>query len=178
MWDDIFKYDPSSPSCIMSIPLNKNVGSIETNKKTGIKYWRVCYKKKLYLAHRVVYEVLNGEIPTGMIVDHIDGDSLNNTISNLRITTRAKNNRNASLRSDNTTGICGVWLDTRDGIDHYFVTSWYQNGYRKIKRFSIKKLGYEEARISAVKCRETKIEELNSAGMGYTTQHGKQRKDK
>nr|WP_263441032.1 HNH endonuclease [Klebsiella michiganensis] len=48
------------------------------------------------------------------VVDHIDGNKLNCTRSNLRICTQADNTKNVGLRSDNSSGIPGVyWVSTR-----------------------------------------------------------------
>jgi hypothetical protein len=47
-------------------------------------------------------------VPPGMVTDHIDGDSLNNQRSNLRICTLNNNNQNAKKRKDNQSGFKGV----------------------------------------------------------------------
>lgn len=63
--------------------------------------------KKLYL-HRLVWQLLNGEIPADMQIDHIDGNRSNNSIENLRLVTRTGNMKNTKLRFTNKTGVPGV----------------------------------------------------------------------
>lgn len=52
------------------------------------------YKRSL---HRVLYETFNGPIPKGMLVDHIDGNRVNNALSNLRLVTQSDNMKAAML---------------------------------------------------------------------------------
>ena len=54
--------------------------------------------------HRVVMDA-----PEGMDVDHINGDRLNNTKSNLRVCTRSQNSQNKKLRTDSASGYKGVY---------------------------------------------------------------------
>lgn len=44
-----------------------------------------------YFVHRLVYETFVGEIPEGMTIDHIDGNKLNNHITNLQLLPLADN---------------------------------------------------------------------------------------
>lgn len=68
------------------------------------------FKHREYV-HRVVWQIHNGEIPEGMIVDHIDGNPWNNRIENLRLATHAENLQNSKKSSNNTSGVKGVvWL--------------------------------------------------------------------
>lgn len=63
---------------------------------------------KLYL-HRFVY----GEVPEGYVVDHINGDLLDNRKSNLRLCTHEENMRNSSPRNGKYPGVnktkSGTW---------------------------------------------------------------------
>lgn len=59
-------------------------------------------------AHRVLWALVYGAWPTGEL-DHINGDTADNRIANLREVDRGANCRNVKRRKDNTTGRVGVW---------------------------------------------------------------------
>jgi hypothetical protein len=64
--------------------------------------------KKGYLAHRLAWAMHYGVWPT-QLIDHINGDSSDNRIVNLRQTTQSENMRNKRIRADNTSGYVGVY---------------------------------------------------------------------
>ena len=71
----------------------------------------VCYKR--LKAHRVVWCLVNGVWPNGEI-DHIDGNTLNNKIENLRVVTHKENMKNQKVRVSNKSGLIGVhWSNDR-----------------------------------------------------------------
>ncbi|QEG10014.1 putative HNH endonuclease [Klebsiella phage KMI5] len=77
------------------------------------------------MAHAVVWELHNGDIPDGLEVDHIDGNPSNNRIENLRLATRALQAFNRGVRTDKRSGLPkGVFVNgagfmgrtSRDGV--------------------------------------------------------------
>lgn len=68
--------------------------------------------KNTMSAHRVIWAMRHGEWPEKQI-DHIDGNRLNNAISNLRSVTNRENSQNRGIRRDNTTGVVGVVFHKR-----------------------------------------------------------------
>jgi hypothetical protein len=69
-------------------------------------YRTVEYEGKPYRVHRLIYLMHHGVIPK--IVDHINRDTTDNRIENLRAATKGENNRNAVQRTPNTSGVRGV----------------------------------------------------------------------
>ncbi|HAS2179698.1 TPA: HNH endonuclease [Salmonella enterica subsp. enterica] len=61
-------------------------------------YLQFSMRKKVYLVHRVIWEIHNGKIPDGMEVDHIDHNKLNNNIENLRLVSKKENHKNMPLQ--------------------------------------------------------------------------------
>ena len=66
------------------------------------------YKTKPCFLHRLIL----GE-PEGLIVDHINGDSLDNRRKNLRTCTHQQNIANRKISKNNTTGFKGVVRDRK-----------------------------------------------------------------
>ncbi len=65
--------------------------------------------------HRMVMGAQDGEY-----VDHIDGNGLNNSRSNLRFATLSQNNTNQRIRPDNTSGHKGIsWCPDREKYQVY-----------------------------------------------------------
>ena len=62
---------------------------------------------EVYLVHRLIVLYMTGHHPFGEI-DHIDGNRLNNSWSNLRDVNAFENSRNQGNRIDNLTGVRGV----------------------------------------------------------------------
>ena len=69
-------------------------------------YRRVRVDGKLYKNSRVIFLYHNGDLP--QIVDHINRDTLDDRIDNLRVASHRENSWNSSKRSDNTSGFRGV----------------------------------------------------------------------
>lgn len=66
--------------------------------------------KQQYL-HRIITDA-----PTGMVVDHINGDKTDNHPENLRVVTNQQNVQNRQqLNKNNTTGYRGVTLSKQTG---------------------------------------------------------------
>ena len=63
----------------------------------------------LYLVHRIIYLMHNPDFDQSLSIDHMDGNSLNNKIENLRAVTHKQNLRNQKRRSTNTSGVMGVY---------------------------------------------------------------------
>ena len=72
-------------------------------------------KVKHYSYHRAIWLFVYGELPKEL--DHIDGNPLNNRISNLRAVTRRENNLNSvyQWKPNKYTGVPGVCMDSLKG---------------------------------------------------------------
>jgi hypothetical protein len=75
-----------------------------TNIKTG-KLYRSTKNDYLHignnLAHRLIWEYVNGPIPDGLFIDHINGIRNDNRIDNLRLVTTAENSQNRQTTNSN-----------------------------------------------------------------------------
>jgi len=108
-----FKYDAETGKLYWTVITpqrqrnNGEAGTVKHCVKTGaIKHRRIHYKNKNYTAHRIIYYMHHGHCPD--MLDHIDGNPLNNLIGNLRPADPTLNSWNQKTFKNNTSGITGV----------------------------------------------------------------------
>ena len=87
-------------------------------------------KRSVVLMHRLI-----AGAGAGSVVDHADGDGLNNRRSNIRVCTHAENMRNRSVASSNALGILNVYAETRLNRSTLYVVQVVTNGERVRRRF-------------------------------------------
>ncbi len=68
----------------------RQTGKAKTFKRGKI-YFHLKYKKSNLLVHRIVFRKLTGPLDASLIINHIDGNSLNNTPINLELVTQQEN---------------------------------------------------------------------------------------
>jgi hypothetical protein len=90
-------------------PINsrKPKGDMEAGAKSGHGYKKITVNQKAYYAHQLIFLMQHGYIPK--LVDHIDGNTDNNTVTNLRASNKSLNGCNAKMTVRNTSGHRGVF---------------------------------------------------------------------
>ncbi len=92
---------------------NHNLYLVPMRKRFGAgHYVLIRLGGKLQSLHRVI-----AGTPAGMVTDHIDGDTLNNVRSNLRVCTHSQNSMNRGPNGDNPIGLKGVTLGKNRGTE-------------------------------------------------------------
>ena len=111
-------------------PVSKVMQVVSYNPDTGVLSWvkngrdaggidhgylriKVCGYRTY--AHRVAWAIHNGYWPKN-VIDHINGDTTDNRIANLRDVPRKQNSRNQKMRCTNTSGHMGVHYSNRDNV--------------------------------------------------------------
>ena len=60
--------------------------------------------------HRFLCSI-DKSVDKNLVVDHINGDTLDNRMSNLRVCTTQQNSMNCKRSKNNTSGVTGIWFD-------------------------------------------------------------------
>ncbi len=126
------------------------------NRQGAVPYREIRILGRLYTAHRLAWLMSYGEWPE--IVDHDDGDGLNNQLSNLNNGSRSDNAKNMRMSSRNTSGVTGVHWYPANGKWHAQICSNRERIH----------LGYFSQLEDAIKAR--RAAEIK---YGFNTNHGR-----
>ena len=102
-------------------------------------------KTKRFLIHRLVYEHFNGEIPTGMEINHKDENKLNNNFLNLEVMTSKENNHYSreklgyKLYREDVEFIRSSGMTTREAADTYGISLRHALRIIKCERWDLNK---------------------------------------
>lgn len=177
-FSNLFKYDPTSPSCLRwkIQPANHvKIGDIAGSITSTNTAWDILYKRKHYLAHRIVWYLFHGEIVDTLVINHINCNPLDNRIENLELCSTKENNQRTSLMlygnlsANNSTGVNGVHqmkcFNRDKTIEYnYYVGCVTVDGKLHRKLFSISKFGEDKALVLAKNWRDTEIQKLVEDG--------------
>lgn len=112
-FQELFRYSDGQlywRSSIGSAKAGSRAGFQKPNgTKTKKFYEFIQVDGKTYPTHRIVYAMFTGELPE--IIDHIDQDTLNNRIENLRPASQSENLCNRGKNVTNTSGYKGVYFE-------------------------------------------------------------------
>lgn len=111
LFREYFSYNPETGMLSMAKKVKyskRYVGDIldTITKVDNNEYYSVRLFQQTYKAHRVIWAMKYGYLPT--TIDHIDGNGLNNRLDNLRDTTQAVNCKNRSHQVNSSTGYSGI----------------------------------------------------------------------
>lgn len=130
--------------------------TVRESGRSGYKCYIGGIFDKSHKAHRVAWAIYYGEWPEH--IDHINGDTLDNRICNLRSVSHRENMMNASLPSDNKSGRIGVCFNKKTG--KWLATIKINRRHKYLGDFTLKE--------DAIAAREAAEREL-----GFHANHGR-----
>lgn len=149
--DGYDNYEISNHGRVRNVITERILKSFKTGGKRK-QYLAVDLKHKTVKIHKLVADAFIENPNEYKIIDHIDGNSLNNNVDNLRWTTNTINTINSKMSKYNTSGITGVcFIKTRNS----WVATWQnEEGKHCSKTFSLKQYGNNKAKELAIAYRK------------------------
>ena len=127
-------------------------GVCSAKNPKGYVYTRVNGKR--FFVHRIIWKMIKGKDSDQ--IDHINGINDDNRFCNLRSVTHHENQKNKRIRSNNISGVIGVYLKSK---------GW--EAQLGVNNETIK-LGFYDSKEDAIKARK-----LAEVKYGYHPNHGR-----
>ena len=170
-WSEFVEYSSDSITGLCYISNKQQAGRKHSQKAvdSGRIGWVLSYKGSRWLVHRIIACLELGGIKQCDVVDHLDGNPYNNKINNLRVTDQSTNLKNKCKQSNNTSGINGVGIYTRENGSRLVVATF--KSHRKAVSKSFHVIDGDES--SALMNGANWLQEMQNADGLFTERHGK-----
>ncbi len=167
-FDKYFQLDPESPTGLILKDSDTDFKAIGKpcgymKKPRSKSYWAVSKDNVEYYVHRIIYTLYYGDFDPSLIINHIDGNGLNNRIENLELVTTRLNSLECQDSKNSTTGHNGVIIhkDKKGNIGGACARYPTDSFSMKTKFFNLNKYGTIEKCIElASEFHKTKREQL------------------
>jgi len=161
--EKLFHYDPKTGTLYWKINQGNRKAGTEAGYiytyPNGRQYRKIFLQGQHYPVHRIIYHMMNDySLRQDQIIDHKNGDGLDNRSDNLRACTHQQNQQNRRVNKNNKTGHKGVFVDKgnqkyRACIMHNRKNIWLRNSTGGI---------YFDTIEEAIKARKAAEEALNT----------------
>jgi len=108
--NQLLRYDPESGEIYWIAPGKGRIKKKSAGTKEISGYKGIVINGKRIRAHIIAWALYNGKWPDDQI-DHINGIKTDNRIINLREATNLQNGKNFRIKSNNKSGVTGVYWD-------------------------------------------------------------------
>lgn len=110
----LLSYDAKTGKFTARVSRAKARAGNEVGSTDARGYVWICIERQRYYAHRLAWLWTHGQWPKDQL-DHVNGDTSDNRLANLRECTNAQNGQNYGLRKNNKSGLTGVhWSRERN----------------------------------------------------------------
>lgn len=110
--DSFLNYDPDGGQFTWKVSSGTVKAGAVAGTVTKNGYLKISICGKSYRAHRLAWIIMNGNSPSDQL-DHIDGNRLNNSISNLRECSNLQNGQNKRSKPGSSSKYLGVHWNSR-----------------------------------------------------------------
>jgi len=95
----LFNYDPDTGIVTRAIPIGQTKAGAEVGTVNGRGYLIATVQRRIFQVSRLIWIMVNGAIPDGMLVDHINRDTTDNRLANLRLLDVSGNTHNSKAKT-------------------------------------------------------------------------------
>jgi len=145
----IFMYDPLTGHLTWKDSRSNMIKGSLAGCVNKAGYMVVTINSKTYRVQRIIWLWMFGSIPANFYIDHINGNKLDNRLTNLRLATNKQNQENRAAPKNSSSGLRGVGWHKNYG--KWMARISHNNQRKTIGFFDTKEQAWQAYKAEAAK---------------------------